>query len=299
MRKFLFIGFILFFGYSYTQTGTITDVRDGKVYKTVVIGNQTWMAENLNTDRFQNGDFILEVKTDEEWIYAGKNRIPAWKNYDNDPKKGSKYGKLYNFYAVSDPRGLSPTGWHIPNTVEWKSMKPSCSGCLVQSANTNDHDCRNFIKKIKMTEIQDYYLIDEGGYYETKWVPCNNCSYWTEQQKANNPCTVCRNKRGKNEKTGKYIPKTKKKIFFNSGWDGTNELGFSALPAGYCEYNHSQRCSDIGYESYWWASFNLDNENDKECNQKGYGQRIGMWSNGFNSEWKYPGDFYSVRCLKN
>ena len=68
MNNILFIGFLLFFGYSYTQTtGTITDSRDGKIYKTVVIGNQTWMAENLNVDRFRNGDLIPEAKSNEEW----------------------------------------------------------------------------------------------------------------------------------------------------------------------------------------------------------------------------------------
>ena len=120
MRSFLFIGFILFFGYSYTQTtGTMTDSRDGKIYKTVVIGTQTWLAENLNVDKFRNGDPIPEAKTNEEWLRSCENKQPAWCYYDNEPINGNKYGKLYNWYAVNDPRGLSPKGWHIPTDAEF------------------------------------------------------------------------------------------------------------------------------------------------------------------------------------
>ncbi len=122
MRKFLFIGFILLVGYSYTQTGTLTDSRDGKVYKTVVIGTQTWMVENLNVDRFRNGDLIPEVKSNEEWIKAGKEGKPAWCYYNNDPANGSKYGKLYNWYAISDSRGLAPKGYHIPSKEDWDTL---------------------------------------------------------------------------------------------------------------------------------------------------------------------------------
>jgi serine/threonine protein kinase len=85
----------------------------------VTIGNQIWMTKNLNVDKFRNGDPIPEAKTDEEWLKAGKNEHPAWCYYDNDPKNGEQYGKLYNWFAVNDPRGLAPNGWHIPKNKEW------------------------------------------------------------------------------------------------------------------------------------------------------------------------------------
>lgn len=87
--------------------------------KSVVIGTQTWMAENLNVDKFKNGDPIPEAKSVEEWTKAGKEGKPAWCYYDNDPKNGEKYGKLYNCFAVNDPRGLAPAGWHVPSDKEW------------------------------------------------------------------------------------------------------------------------------------------------------------------------------------
>ena len=93
--------------------------NQNKVYKSVVIGTQIWMTENLNVSTFRNGDPILEAKTTEEWENAGKNKQPAWCFYENDPKYGTKYGKLYNWYAVNDQRGLAPVGWHVPSDAEW------------------------------------------------------------------------------------------------------------------------------------------------------------------------------------
>jgi uncharacterized protein (TIGR02145 family) len=85
----------------------------------VKIGNQIWMTENLNVDRFQNGDIIPEAKTAEEWRAADNAKRAAWCYYDNDPANGKKYGKLYNWYAVNDKRGLVPAGWHVPDDKEW------------------------------------------------------------------------------------------------------------------------------------------------------------------------------------
>ena len=91
--------------------------------KYVKIGTQIWMTENLNVAVFKNGDPILRAKTDEEWKNAEENKQSAWCYYNNDPKNGEKYGKLYNLYAVNDPRGLAPDGWHIPTDAEWLSLE--------------------------------------------------------------------------------------------------------------------------------------------------------------------------------
>ncbi len=94
----------------------------------VAIGNQVWMTENLNVDKFRNGDPIPEAKTDEEWVSAGKNEQPAWCYYQNDPSNGTKYGKLYNWYAVKDTRGLAPNGFHIPSDEEWTILTDNLGG---------------------------------------------------------------------------------------------------------------------------------------------------------------------------
>jgi uncharacterized protein (TIGR02145 family) len=102
--------------------GTITGDDfsiDQKTYSTVIIGTQEWTAENLNACTFRNGDLIPEAKTNEEWEEAGKEGKAAWCYYDNDPANGIKYGRLYNWYAVNDKRGLAPEGWHIATEDEW------------------------------------------------------------------------------------------------------------------------------------------------------------------------------------
>ncbi|MFU8813269.1 MAG: FISUMP domain-containing protein [Balneolaceae bacterium] len=101
--------------------------------ETVTIGSQTWMTENLNVDRFRNGDPIPQAKTIEEWEEATKNEEPVWGYYDNDPANGAKYGKLYNWFAVKDSRGLAPEGWHIPSKTEWDILSDYLGGSSISS----------------------------------------------------------------------------------------------------------------------------------------------------------------------
>lgn len=89
-------------------------------YKTVKIGNQVWMSENLNVSQYRNGDSIPQVQDAEEWA---KLTTGAWCYYDNDTRNGRVYGKLYNWYAVNDPRGLAPEGWHTPSDNEWQELE--------------------------------------------------------------------------------------------------------------------------------------------------------------------------------
>jgi uncharacterized protein (TIGR02145 family) len=92
------------------------------------------MKENLNVSTFRNGDPIPEVKSDEEWKRAGENQQPAWCYYNNDPANGAKYGKLYNWFAVNDPRGLAPTGYHIPSDQEWTALTTYLGDTLAGTA---------------------------------------------------------------------------------------------------------------------------------------------------------------------
>jgi uncharacterized protein (TIGR02145 family) len=90
--------------------------------KEVTIGKQVWMSENLNVDKFRNGEVIPEAKTEKEWKNAGLKKQPAWCYYNNNPDNGERYGKLYNWYAVNDPRGLAPAGFKVPTDEEWNRL---------------------------------------------------------------------------------------------------------------------------------------------------------------------------------
>ena len=109
-------------------------------FQEVKIGNQVWMLENLDTEYFRNGDLIPQAKTAEDWENAGKNCEPAWCYYDNEESNGTKYGKLYNWYAVNDPRGLAPEGYHIPSNAELTELtdnlgRENVAGIKMKSSN--------------------------------------------------------------------------------------------------------------------------------------------------------------------
>jgi uncharacterized protein (TIGR02145 family) len=91
-------------------------------FESVEIDKQIWMSKNLNVSHFRNGDPIPEVKTDEEWNKAWVDGTAAYCYYNNKPKNGKIYGKLYNWFAVNDPRGLAPEGWKIPSNDEWAKL---------------------------------------------------------------------------------------------------------------------------------------------------------------------------------
>ncbi len=106
----------------------LTDI-DGNGYDTLKIGLLFWMKQNLTTSHYRNGDPIPEITSTSLWstITSG-----AWCWYNNDSVTyAAVYGKLYNWYAVNDPRGLAPEGWHVPGDQEWLELSLSLGGDLV------------------------------------------------------------------------------------------------------------------------------------------------------------------------
>jgi len=102
-----------------TSSNTITDI-DGNIYKTVKIGNQWWMAENLKVTHYCNGDFIPNIIDSMEWGNLSSGGSCC---YDNDENNISTHGLLYNWFAVKDNRNISPAGWHVPSDAEWKQLE--------------------------------------------------------------------------------------------------------------------------------------------------------------------------------
>lgn len=107
-----------------TNINSVTDI-DGNIYPAVVIGNQTWMAENLRAIHYSNGDAVELVKDGVKWSGMTSG---AYCNNDNKKKKAKIYGRLYNFYVVSDSRIICPEGWHIPNAADWKRLETALGG---------------------------------------------------------------------------------------------------------------------------------------------------------------------------
>jgi uncharacterized protein (TIGR02145 family) len=168
----------------FSEYSSFKDPRDGYIYKTIKIGDQIWLAENLNTELFSNGNPIGYIYDDWEWEKAGSSCKPAWCFYDNTDNYRKEYGNLYNWYAVVHPSGLAPSGWHIPTDKEW-------------------------------VQLIEYLGIDD------------------------------------------CISKMKSLYGWEYNRNGTNNSGFSALPAGSRSLKGS--FSGLGSHSLWWSTIgNID-----------------------------------------
>ena len=103
---------------------TVNDV-DGNTYNVIQIGAQYWMQENLKTTHYNNGTPITTGLTNADWQ---SNTSGAYSEYNNNSNNSSTYGNLYNWYAVANPAGLCPTGWHVPTNSEWMQLDVICGG---------------------------------------------------------------------------------------------------------------------------------------------------------------------------
>ena len=131
--------FVLFsFGKKEIKNKNISSPFNYQDFKTIKIGSQIWMAENLDVDHYRNGDKILEAKDRKDWVKFREDGKGCWCYYDNKSRNGKIYGKLYNYYAVHDERGLAPAGWHVPDSQELI--------LLINSFGSNDG------KKLKSTD---------------------------------------------------------------------------------------------------------------------------------------------------
>lgn len=99
---------------------------NGYTYSSVVLGNgQEWMAENLRTTSYANGDPIPNIQNGSQWQMI---TYGAWAHNNNDSYLENPYGKLYNWKAVADPRNVCPTGWHVPSDAEWTVLTDYLGG---------------------------------------------------------------------------------------------------------------------------------------------------------------------------
>ncbi len=124
-----------------TVPETVTDI-DGNAYKTIKIGDQWWLAENLRVTHYRNGDAIPNIKDNTAWSTLSTGAYCA---YNNDNGNIETYGVLYNWYAVDDSRKIAPAGWHVPTDADWKELE------MYLGMNQSDAD------------LGDWRGMDEGG----------------------------------------------------------------------------------------------------------------------------------------
>lgn len=159
--KYYTLAFVTFFGFQALcaqSYNSFKDPRDGKTYKTSSIVGQIWMSENLDADRFQNGERIRKVTSSKEWLEACYRKEPVWMYYQNNPENGKRYGKIYNYYAVIDRRNLAPSNYHIPSEAELLALaKYSTSSSLKSQSGW-------FSTTFKKRVLENVDRIDRNGF---------------------------------------------------------------------------------------------------------------------------------------
>jgi uncharacterized protein (TIGR02145 family) len=148
-------------------------------YESVVICKQIWMTKNLDVDHYRNGDSIPEVKDYNEWANLS---IGAWCYYNNDSLMSSIYGKLYNWYAVNDPRGLAPKGWYIPSDLEFSELVKCLGGDTIAGGKLKevgslhwDNPNEGATNTSSFTALPGGIRNEVGGFYWKGY----SCSLWS------------------------------------------------------------------------------------------------------------------------
>lgn len=165
---------------------------DGNTYPTVKdYKGAEWMAKNLNVSKFSNGDPIKECKTFQAWFDANLRGEPAWCYYDFDKANAEKYGKLYNYFAVTDRRWLAPKGWRVPNKEDFERLAEENTNERTYQGRLIDHLCTDdwLISCARGENTSEFNGLPAGGIfwnsskkgfyfegmgYETRWW----CSYY-------------------------------------------------------------------------------------------------------------------------
>jgi len=155
-KIFTWISFVV--GLAITATSFLI-IYDNKTVDNI------WMSTNLNVDHYKNGDAIPEVKDSIEWA---KLKTGAWCYYENQPENGKKFGKLYNWYAINDPRGLAPAGWFIPTTKEFEELKKIADNNGNSLISTEYVDGTN---KSGFSALLAGYRDSVGCFYDISYVP--------------------------------------------------------------------------------------------------------------------------------
>ena len=125
----------------------VTDI-DGNTYKTVILGSQEWMAENLKVTQFNDETNIPNITDGNSWEYT---KLAAWCYYDNDSTKNKKFGKLYNGYVVitNGNKNVCPINWHIPTNSEWNVLTDYLGGVGISGGKMKSID-NQFYKNINI-----------------------------------------------------------------------------------------------------------------------------------------------------
>ncbi len=169
--------------------GNVTDI-DGNIYETIVIGDQTWMAENLKVTHYADGTSIPLVEENSAWASLGENNDDkGYCYYDNDQSEYSDYGALYTYaaaingipYEEENSQGVCPDGWHVPNKEEWLELVNYVGTVEDAGMYLKESGTSHWIRTIKDVKNEYYFNALPGGnryLYDGVFDRIGSTGYW-------------------------------------------------------------------------------------------------------------------------
>ena len=159
----------------FVQGNGVTDI-DGNFYPSIILGTQEWMQQNLQVTKYRNGQDLINAVTNSSWNTTNG----AYGIYGGSNVNNTNYGKLYNWYAVNDSRGLCPTGWHVPTTIEWSTLENYLGGTSVAAGKLKTVDGWNTpnlgaTNESGFTGLPGGYRFTDGTY----WYNLQIAQWWT------------------------------------------------------------------------------------------------------------------------
>lgn len=164
-------------------TGTVQDIV-GNTYKTVKIGSQVWMSENLKTSKYNDGTTIPNITTGSGWTNASDNDLPGYCWYDNDNANLDTYGALYNWYAIdmstNGSKNVCPVGWHVPSDSEWVTVGTYLGGLAAAGGKMKEAGQQHWAGLNNFATNQSGFTGRPGGYRNTdgNFYVIQNWGYW-------------------------------------------------------------------------------------------------------------------------
>jgi uncharacterized protein (TIGR02145 family) len=154
-------GFYFFKGGVWKMLSETTSYPNGTATPVLTICCQSWMTKNLDVATYRNGDPIPKVTGNAAWAALTSG---AYCYYNNDSATyAATYGKLYNWYAVNDPRGLAPEGWHVPTDFEWSTLEDCLGGATVAGGAMKETGTTHWISNSGATNISGWAGLPGGN----------------------------------------------------------------------------------------------------------------------------------------
>jgi uncharacterized protein (TIGR02145 family) len=170
--------------------GTMKD-QDSNTYKTVKIGNQVWMAENLRTTKYSDGTPIPNITDDKTFHYLNTG---ACCNYNNETANGETYGHLYNWFAVSSSHKIAPEGWHVPTEKDWATLSDFLGGDNVAGGKLKETGTSHWTaKNIGASDMYGFTALPGGTRAEEgQFSFLGTAAYWWSATQGNDKSALLR-----------------------------------------------------------------------------------------------------------